>query len=255
MLKITKYVVYDILRSKVLILYTAFLGIASMALFNLETDPAKAIISLLSIVMIILPLVSIVFSTTYFYNAYEFMELLVSQPLQRRTIILAQYMGIGLCLVLAYVIGVGIPMLLFAPGEVSVILLFAGIMLTLSFTAFAFLASVLTRDKARGIGVSLLLWFYLAILYDAILIGILYAFNDYPLEKVVIGLAACNPIDLARIMVLLKLDISALMGYTGAVFQEIFGNGLGIAMGFVVLTLWVLLPLWLSVRIFRRKNI
>ena len=72
MFKICKYVIYDILRSKVLIVYTVFLLVISFSLFALETDGAKSVVSLLSVVLIIVPLISVVFTTTYFYNAYVF---------------------------------------------------------------------------------------------------------------------------------------------------------------------------------------
>jgi len=56
-----------------------------------------------------------------------------------------------------------------------------------------------------------------------------------------------NPIDLARILILLKLDVSALMGFTGAVFRKFLGTGLGMSIAFGVLLLWVVLPV-LSIR-------
>ena len=71
MLKLTKYVLYDILRSKVVIAYTIFLFIVSLSFFQLEENSAKAILSLLNIVLIVLPLVSIVFATIHYYNSYE----------------------------------------------------------------------------------------------------------------------------------------------------------------------------------------
>ena len=52
-------------------------------------------------------------------------------------------------------------------------------------------------------------------------------FDDYPLDKFALGATIFNPIDLSRILVILKLDISALLGYTGAVFQNFFGTGFG----------------------------
>ncbi len=39
-----------------------------------------------------------------------------------------------------------------------------------------------------------------------------------------VGLSALNPIDLSRILILLQLDVSAMMGYTGAVFKDFFGT-------------------------------
>ncbi|RYY20490.1 MAG: ABC transporter permease, partial [Chitinophagaceae bacterium] len=71
MLKLSKYVLYDILRNKVVIAYTLFLLIVSMSLFQMEENSSKAVLSLLNIVLIVIPLVSMVFSTIHWYNSYE----------------------------------------------------------------------------------------------------------------------------------------------------------------------------------------
>lgn len=255
MLKISKYVIFDILRSKVLLAYTLFLLVVSLALFSLETDGAKSIVSLLSIVLIIVPLISVVFTTTYFYNAYEFIELLVAQPLSRNTILLGEYFGVAVSMKAAFFIGIGIPVLIYSPNLTGAVLILSGIVLTLSFVSIAFFASVAMRDKAKGIGMSLLLWFYFAVIYDAIVLGILFSFSDYPLDKAVIALASLNPIDMARIMVLMKLDISALMGFTGAVYKQFFGSNFGLFYTLAIMLVWILLPLFISVRIFQRKNL
>ncbi|MDP9229537.1 MAG: ABC transporter permease, partial [Bacteroidota bacterium] len=70
MFKISKYVLYDILRNKVVLAYTAFLFIVSMSLFQMEENSSKAVLSLLNIVLIVVPLVSMVFSTIHWYNSY-----------------------------------------------------------------------------------------------------------------------------------------------------------------------------------------
>jgi Cu-processing system permease protein len=64
-----------------------------------------------------------------------------------------------------------------------------------------------------------------------------------------------NPIDLGRIQILLQLDISALMGYTGAVFREFFGNSTGIVLSFSGLILWIIFPILISVKKFKRKDL
>ena len=152
MLKLSRYVLYDILRSKVVIAYTLFLMVVSVSLFQLEENNSKAILSLLTIVLIVVPLISMIFTTIHYYNSYEFIELMLSQPLSRRNILLSEYSGVALSLLSAFFIGVGLPVLLFAFDETGIALLFAGGALTLVFTSIAFLASVKARDKARGIG-------------------------------------------------------------------------------------------------------
>ncbi len=255
MMKLTRYVLYDILRSRVIIAYTLFLFIISFTLFQLEENESKAILSLLNIVLIVLPLVSIVFATIHYYNSYEFIELMLSQPMSRRRILLSEFGGVALSLLSAFWIGVGIPVLLFSFNDTGLALLFTGSSLTVIFTSLAFLASVKAKDKARGIGVALLLWFYFALIYDGLVLMLLFSFSDYPMEKFTLLLTALNPIDLGRIFIMLKMDISALMGYTGALYKDFFGSGTGMLFTTGIMLAWVVLPLLWALRSFRRKDI
>ncbi len=255
MLKVSRYVLYDILRNKIIIAYTLFLFIISMSLFRMEENESKALLSLLNIVLIVVPLVSIVFATIHYYNSYEFIELMLSQPMSRTRILLSEYAGISFSLLASFFIGVGIPVLFYSFNDIGLSLIFSGMALTLVFTSLAFFASVRARDKARGIGFALLLWFYFALIYDGLILLILFTFNDYPLEKLTLVLSALNPVDLARISIMLKMDVSALMGYTGALYKDFFGSGTGILFTAAVMLLWIALPLWWSLRFFKRKDL
>lgn len=254
-MKLSKYVLYDILRSKIILAYTLFLFIVSFSMFQMEENSSKAILSLLNIVLIVLPLVSLVFTTIHYYNSYEFIELMSSQPMSRTRILLSEFTGVSISLLTAFLIGVGIPVLIYEANETGFALLFTGMALTLVFTSIAFLASVVARDKARGIGFALLLWFYFALIYDGLVLLILFSFSDYPLEKLTLLLSALNPIDLGRIFIMLKMDISALMGYTGALYKDFFGSGTGIIFTTGIMLLWILLPLWLAVKKFSKKDL
>ena len=109
MLKLSRYVLYDILRSKVILAYTLFLFIVSISMFQMEENSSKAMLSLLNIVLIVLPLVSLIFTTIHYYNSYEFIELMSSQPMSRTRILLSEFAGVSLSLLSAFFIGVGIP--------------------------------------------------------------------------------------------------------------------------------------------------
>ncbi|MEO7834195.1 MAG: ABC transporter permease subunit, partial [Ginsengibacter sp.] len=211
--------------------------------------------SLLNIILIIVPLICIIFSTIYIYNSSEFIELLVSQPLKRRTIWLSLFSGLSVSLCLAFFIGAGIPILLYNADVTGFMMIAMGLFLTVVFVSIAMLAAGITRDKAKGIGLSILLWLYLSLIFDAIVLFFLFQFQDYPLEKVMVIFSFLNPIDLSRIQILLQMDISALMGYTGAVFREFFGNSTGIILSFLGLFIWIILPLMLSLKKFGRKDL
>jgi Cu-processing system permease protein len=255
MLKLSRYVLYDILRNKIIIAYSLFLFIVSFSLFQLEGNQSKAILSLLNIALIVVPLISMIFTTIHYYNSYEFIELMLSQPLSRKTILLSEYTGVALSLLCAFFVGVGIPVLLFAFDATGLALLFTGGALTLVFTSIAFLASVKARDKAKGIGAALLLWFYFALIYDGLVLLILFSFSDYPMEKFTLLLSSLNPIDLGRIFIMLKMDVSTLMGYTGALYKDFFGSGWGVGFTVGVMVLWIVLPLWWALRVFKRKDL
>lgn len=252
---IVKHVLLDLIRNRIIMAYTFFLLAMSFGIFNMDENATKGIMSLMNLVLIFIPLVSIIFSTIYVYNSSEFIELLVAQPLKRRSLWLSIYAGLALSLVLAFLVGVGIPILIYDGTSTGFILLLSGVFQTLIFTGIALLASVITRDKAKGIGVSVLLWFFFTLIYDAIVLMLLFRFSEYPLEKPMIALSMLNPVDLSRILILLKLDISALMGYTGAVFSEFFGSASGMLLSGLVLFVWAIVPVWLSMKKFQRKDL
>lgn len=255
MLRITKHVLYDILRNRFVVTYTAFLLMITFSLFSLDSDPGKAVLSLLNIVLMVIPLVSIIFTTIYFFNSYEFIELLLSQPIDRKVIFFSEFLAISLALSMAYLVGVGMPLIVLGAGTVSWHVIGSGLMLTGVFVSLAFVASVSTRDKAKGIGIALLLWFYFSLIYDGFMLYIIYSFSDYPMEKLTLVLISFNPVDLARMLILLKLDLSALMGYTGAFLKDFFGTSVGMTYSLGMLCLWILLPLVYAVRKFLRKDI
>lgn len=255
MTRIIKYVFYDILRTRFILLYTLFLLISTMALFQIDSDPEKVVMSLLNIVLMVVPLVSVVFTTIHFFNSYEFIELMLAQPINRRVIFLGEYFAVAFSLCVSYGIGIGIPILLYGASASGLTLLFIGMVLTLVFVSLAFLASVLTRDKAKAIGIALLFWFYFSLIYDGLLLWVVYTFSNYPLEKLTLFLITLNPVDLARIIMLMQLDISALMGYTGAFYKQFFGSASGVLFSIAILFIWVILPLLLALRIFGKKDL
>lgn len=255
MTRILKYIFYDVLRSRFILGYALFLLVSSLALFQLDAESSKVILSLMNIVLIVVPLISIVFTTVHFYNSYEFMELMLSQPVNRRNVFLGEFFAVALSLCLAFAVSTGIPILLYGAGAEGLMLLYSGIMLTLVFVSLAFLAAVLTRDKAKAIGMALMFWFYFSLIYDGLLLWIMYSFSDYPLENATLALVALNPIDLARIMILLKMDIAALMGYTGAFYKEFFGSYVGLLFSSGLLVVWAIVPLCIALAVFKRKDL
>lgn len=253
--RIVKFIVLDILKNKIVLVYTLILAVLAWSVFSLEDNSTKGILTLLNVVLLTVPLVSVIFSTIYLYNSSEFIELLLSQPINRSKIWWSLFFGLVISLLLSFFIGVGIPILIYAPGDVGFMMLLVGLFISTVFVSIAFLSSIITRDKAKGIGISIMLWLFFALLFDGIVLFLLFQLADYPIEKMMVGITALNPIDLARILILLHLDVSAMMGYTGAIFKDFFGTSLGVVLAFIILSLWIAIPYWVSLVKFKRKDL
>ena len=109
--KIIKIIFLDILKSKIIIAYTLMLAILSWSSFVLEDNETKGVLTILNVILFTVPLVSVLFSTIYVYNSSEFVEMLLSQPVKRKKIWIGLFSGLSLSLVLAFLIGSGIPLI------------------------------------------------------------------------------------------------------------------------------------------------
>ncbi|MFT7035661.1 MAG: Cu-processing system permease protein, partial [Cyclobacteriaceae bacterium] len=228
-------------------------------LLFLNNSLSKAIITLMNVIVVLTPMIGMIFGIMYFYSSREFTELLLAQPVKRSTIFLGQYLGIALSLSFSLVFGLGIPFVvygLFQSAEIwnFALLLVVGAFLTFIFVALAVNISLRNENKVKGFGFAILLWLFMAVIYDGIFLMSLVVFDDYPLDKVTLVASLFNPIDLSRILILLKLDISALLGYTGALFQKFLGEQWGMLVSLGTLVVWTIVPVWLLVKTAGKKD-
>lgn len=256
--KIVGYELRDVIRSRSLIAYALFFLLVTEALMRFGSG-ARAALSLMNVVLLLIPLVSIVFGTMYLYHAREFTELLLAQPVRRRQLFLGQFLGLALPLSAAFLVGLGVPVAMRSGEEGSTVGTLAviaacGVVLTFAFTAFAAVIAARIDDRVKGIGAAIGTWLALTVLYDGIVMIALTVFADYPLERPALAAMLANPIDLARLLILLQLDVSALMGYTGAVFERFFGSMGGVLLASLALVMWTGVPLLLGARRFQRKD-
>lgn len=259
MFKILKYSFYDLMRSSWSYVYFLFYLALGFVLLFLNNDVSKAVITLMNVIVVLTPLIGTIFGVMYYYNSREFTELLLAQPLKRSTIFMGQYLGVSISLSLSLVIGLGIPFLAYGLLESNdifnfVSLIAVGAFLTFIFVALAFNIALSNENKIKGFGYAILLWLFLAVIYDGLFLISLVMLQEYPLDKFSLIATMFNPVDLSRILILLKLDISALLGYTGAVFQKFFGTNIGMVLSTMVLMLWTVLPIWRIVSKSKKKD-
>lgn len=257
-LKVVKFEIRDVVRSRWLLAYTIFFALVTDALLRFSSGSSQALLSLVNVILILIPLVTVIFGTTYLYNAREFTELLLAEPVSRRSLFAGLYLGLGAPLSLAFLLGICVPILLhgLAPdARMSLAtLLLCGVALTFVFAGVAFLVTLRWDDRVKGLGAAIAAWATATILYDGAILVAATMFADYPLERVLLGAVLANPVDLARVILLLQFDISALMGYTGAVFRSALGGAAGLMVASLALIVWALVPALTGLRLFRTKD-
>ena len=247
----------DVARRRWLLLYTLFYALLTDALFRFGGSGGRAVISLANVVLGLVPLVALMFGTMYLYHAREFIQMMLAQPVGRRSLYAGLYGGVAVPLAAAFLAGVGLPLAWHGGvGDVTpvLVLLATGTALSLTFTGLAFVIALGCRDRAAGLATAILVWLAAALLYDGVVLLAVVVFRDHPLEGSLIAGMLINPIDLARVLLLLQFDLGALAGYTGAVFERFFGTAHGSLLAAGALALWVATPWAVGLRQFARKD-
>ena len=249
----------DVIRSKWLVFYFVFFLLATEGMIRFTGGDAKALLSMSNIVLFIVPFVTLVYGTVYVYGSREFIELLLAQPIKRSTLFAGLYLGLMLPLVTALVAGISLPFLFHGfSGQTERMTLFVMLSgtaaLTAAFTAIAFFIALRFDDRLTGLGVGMAIWLVLGLLYDGMVLVVVMLMPDRAIEKSLLAVTLANPIDLVRIALLMRFDVSAVMGYTGAVFRNFFSDTAGIAVIVAAMAAWVALPLTSGFLAFRRKD-
>ena len=259
MIKIIRYTFFDLIRSSWTYFYLGFYLLLSSILLFLNNDISKSVITLMNVIIVLIPLISTIFGVMYDYNAREFIELLLAQPIPRKNIFLGQYLGISLSLSLSFIIGLGVPFLfygLFLSSEIFnfIMLIITGVFLSFIFVGFSYLIGLYNENKIKGFSFAIFIWLFMAVIFDGLFLICFMVFRQYPLDTFSMAMILFNPVDLSRILILLKLDISALMGYTDAIFKSFFGSTAGIAASLGSLCLWVSGIIFMILRKIRKKD-
>ena len=257
-LRIARFGLRDLVRSRWLAVYTAFFVFATWALFRFSDTEQKALLSLANVVLFVVPLATVVFGTIYLYGSREFIQLILAQPVARKQLYAGVYLGLAVSMAGAGALGLGIPLILLGRSSESlapaITLIVVTAALSAAFTGLAAVIAYLIEDRVRGLAAALGAWLSLAIVWDAAVLVLASQFADYPIERGMLAAMIANPIDLARLLLLFQFDVAALLGYTGAVFQRFLGASLGVFVAASALIAWAVLPAVLGGRLFYRKD-
>ena len=113
-LRIARFGMRDLARSRWLPAYTLFFAFGAWALFRFSDTEQKALLSLVNVALFVVPLASIVFGLIYLHASREFVELMLAQPVARTQLFAGLYIGLVGSMAGAVAVGLGVPLLVFS---------------------------------------------------------------------------------------------------------------------------------------------
>jgi Cu-processing system permease protein len=241
----------------------AWFGAAAAGQVGYASTPAT-IASLASLGIFLIPLIALLLAYDAIVGEEEggTLLLLMTYPLSRSQLLLGKFLGHGLTLALATVIGFGVAgaAIVLLVEDVAIVSLatamgrFIGstILLGLGFIALAYLISVRVSEKPVAAGLALAIWFFFVLIFDLLLLGGLVASEGTLNPELMPWLLMLNPTDIYRL-----LNIVAFSGSEPLSRVLSLGSDLPVGQAglWLALVMWCVLPLAAALLLFRNRRI
>lgn len=260
----------DALRSRWLIAYAVALALLGLAAALAGTRSAAGLglqafgrtaATLTNLCLLLAPLVALAMGALSIAGERDrgTLDHLLAQPIGRHDLLLGKYLGLLAALSAATAAG-------FAPAGVAIAvasgpaalprllpLLGLASLLIAAMLAVGVLISVRSAGGVQALGLAIVAWFLLVLLYDLLLIGALLTSGLG--AGALAALLVVNPVDAARVLVVLFLEPDLyLLGPAGALMVETLSvRGTALVLCGALLA-WTVAPLAIAVRSFRLRR-
>jgi Cu-processing system permease protein len=126
----------------------------------------------------------------------------------------------------------------------------------LIFLGCAILIAQVTRRQQLAVGISIGVWIFFEVIYGLIILGTTIYFSADILKYILIFSLMGNPIDIARVLSLIAVGGLEFFGPAGATLYKLAGSqSLAMVYGLFTLALWMVIPLFISVRLFSKHDL
>lgn len=240
----------------------AWFGAAAAGQVGFTSIPAT-VASLASLATFLMPLIALLLAYDAIIGEEEggTLLLLLTYPLSRAQLLFGKFIGHGLILSLATLLGFGaaavaiavlvpdieLPLLLWAFGR----FILSSALLGWVFLAMAYALSSQVAEKSTAAGLSLGLWFFFVLVFDLTLLAILVLSEGKLSPELLPWLLLCNPTDIYRLINLSGFEVSEGNGVLS------LGQDLPVSEAtlWLALAAWILAALALAYWLFRRRPV
>ncbi len=232
----------------------AFLGAAPVGVVGAHGS-GVIMASLMNLSVYLVPLLALVMGAGVIIDEKRrgVLDLIMVYPVSSGEYFLGTFAGYALALsiaLLASFVPTGIVLAMTTGLDVGeyTLLLVLVLALGIVFLALSFLVSILSRDHARGVASSVLVWILAVFVFDLILVGLLVLYPG-EIPAPLFGLALLlNPADIFRLLAFAWVGSAA-----SPLGLATVGPPFPVAVLAAALLVWAVVPLWLSHRLFQRR--
>ena len=256
------------LRNRWVALAILLLGGLALALALLGTAPAGTTgvdpltatsISLASLSIYLLPLIALLLAHDAIAGEQErgTLLLLLTYPMPRWQLLAGKFLGHGLVLALATVIGYGLAAIVLWGGSAAGLGIFlrmlgSSLLLGFAFLAIGYAISAWCSETSAAAGVALVVWLGLVLLYDLGLLALLVADQSGLIgEHTLPALLLANPADAYRLYNLVSLPESAALSGMAGLADQITLPSIAPLLALIA---WTLAPLGLAAWRLQRRT-
>ncbi|MCD1649206.1 ABC transporter permease [Marinobacter adhaerens] len=241
----------------------AWFGAAASGQVGYASTPAT-IASLASLGIFLIPLIALLLAYDAIVGEEEggTLLLLLTYPLSRSQLLLGKFLGHGLTLALATVIGFGVAGVAIAvlvenvaiASLAAAMLRFIGstVLLGWGFIALAYVISVRVSEKPIAAGLALAIWFFFVLIFDLMLLGTLVASEGQFSAELLPWLLMLNPTDIYRLLNIVAFGDSAQLSGVLSLGADL---PIGVTGLWIGLVLWFAIPLAGALLLFRNRRI
>ncbi len=245
----------------ILTLLIAYFGMVTSGYSGFQ-DFTRTSASVVNLAGFLIPLFALLLGVFSFISNGEYLELMITQPVPRSHVLLGRYLGLVITVLGASIIGFGLPgvviaLVIGATGALKYLVVMGySLLLALVFTGLSVLISLLSGRRQISVGIALAVWIFFEVLYGVLMLGTTLYLTPGALRTVLLVGLLGNPIDTVRVLSLLQVGGAHLFGPAGATLMKMTGStAMASILGLVGVALWVIVPVYLSIRVFRTQDL
>ena len=259
----------DAVASGWLVVFAATFAAVAMLLSHIQADSGslgdqgfnRTTAGLINLCLLLVPLLSLILGAGAISGERErgTLSTLLSQPLTSTELLLGKYVGLTLAVWGALAAGFGVAGFFVSLVEpftdighyLFFVLLSAA--LACAMLSVGMFVSVLSENRAKALGVAILLWFFLVLAYD--LGAIAFALAIASSGRALTAVAVLNPVEAIRIIAVMSLEPDLeILGPLGAYLTERLGTATSATLLGGSVAVWTVAPLAAAAYFLRNQD-